>query len=290
MKSFNYRFMLTALLLITVASCSSLPGKKDVRTVETKNKAAEFLKDGIGQFNAGRYSRALELFELAFQLNASVDHEEGIVASMNSIGRTYLIEGNTEKAFEIFDQALTIAVRLNDRALIMATKANLSDYYVKEEILKEADTLLREELDTYGKIDSPESALLAHNLSLVLRKEKKYDEALIWLNQSMAYNLKNDFFRALAADYYMLASIYSLMEQYNPAYQNALLALEYDKMIEYPQGIASDLEALSIISGKMGDEENERIYAERNKAVLDALRTINRIKNEQPESETTSEY
>lgn len=289
MKSFICKITVAVILIFSSLSCSSLPGKKDVRTLDTKNKAAEYLKSGIAQFNGGRYSRALDLFELAYQFNASVDHEEGVVAAMNSIGRTYLFEGKGEEALEIFESALKTSIRLNDRPLIMATKANLSDYYVKEEDFQTAETLLVEELNTYGKIDTSESALLAHNLSLVLRKGERYEEALIWLNQSLAFNSKNDFFRALAADYYMLSSIYSLMGQYETAYQNALSALEFDKMIEYPQGIASDLEALSIITGKMGRDDESLSYSERQKAVLEALKAINQISDEQSESESGSE-
>jgi tetratricopeptide (TPR) repeat protein len=278
----SFLFLLIALILLG-NSCSSLPGKKETRSLDVKNKAAGYQKDGITQFNAGRYEQALDLFDLAYQLNASVDNEEGLVLTLNSIGKTKLADTNKEEAFESFSIALAIAERLKDELLIMLTKGNIADYYIKEDETDSAYSLLTEELNKIEGIKSEESAYLAHNLSLVLRKQKKYDEALVYLNRSLEYNFKNDAFRALAGDFYMKASIYSLQANYAEALLFALEALQYDKMIEYPQGIAADLDALSIISLKMGNESESEIYRKRSAVVLEAIGNINNIESEKIE-------
>lgn len=289
MKKFVFSISAIFLTVFLAASCSSLPGKKETRVLDIKNKAAGYLQDGNSQFNAGRYSRALELFNLAYQLNASVDNQEGLVASLNSIGRINLFQGKEEQAFNFFQQALTISERLQNIPLIMKTKGNLADYYVKTEELDKAESLLKEQLKEYGPVDSPESALLAHNLSLVLRKKKNYSDARLWLDKSLNYNLKNKQYRETAADYYLFASISSLEKDYENAFLYAGKALDFDKMIEYSQGIAADLEALSIISEKMGNSSDAQMYSRRGKAVLDAINAINKIEEEQaasPQQET----
>lgn len=280
-----YAIAVSIFLILSMFSCSSLPGKKDPRTLETRNKAAGYLKDGVTQFNGGRYSRALELFELAYQLNASVDNEAGIVQSLNSMGKTFLYQGDLPSAIGFFQKAMEMALRIGDRQLIQKTKANISDYHIKKGDLDSAYALLEEELSFYGKVDSAESSQLARNLSLVLRKEKKYDDALAWVNKSLQFDGKSGEFKDLAADYYMLASISSLQNNYDAAMNYALKALEYDKMIEYSQGIAADLEALAIISEKTGDLESSAIYNERRRTVIEALKAINQIEEKETGTE-----
>jgi len=81
----------------------------------------------------------------------------------------------------------------------------------------------------------------------------------------------------------MMASIHSLQKKYTDAMVYALEALKYDKMIEYSQGIAADLEALSLISEKINHSEEAEIYKKRSVAVLEAIGIINEIENEQIE-------
>ncbi len=264
-------------------SCSSLPGKVDPRSLAVKNKAASYLKDGITQYNSGRYTQAIDLFQLAYQLNASVDNEVGIVVALNSIGKTKLAQGKTDEAFTLFNQALTTSERLEDEQLLLRTKGNLGDYYTKTGELDNAISVLKSELDKIEKIENEESAYIAHSYSLILRKKGEYDKALTNLNRSLDYNLKEDAFRPLASDYYMMASILSLKGNYSEALLYALNALKYDKMIEYPQGIAEDLDALSIISGKLDNIIDSDIYKKRAIAVREAIG--NTVEREKLESE-----
>lgn len=284
----GFRIVYVLLIVLWVcSSCSSLPGKKEIRTVDIRNKAAEYHKDGINQFNSGRYAQALDLFDLAYKLNASIDYEEGLAITLNSIGRTKLATGEKSVSLEAFTKALSVSERLNNIALIQTSKNNLAEYYLNEEDLINAYDILSEELADSDVSKSKENAKLAHTLSLVLRKQGKYDEALIYLNRSLKYNMKNDMYRGLAADYYMLASIYSLRSKYDEALNYALEALKNDKIIEFSHGIAADLEALSIISSKMGSKEDAEIYKMRAQTVLDAISTLNKIDDDNRVSDNT---
>jgi len=280
MKYTKYFLYLLIVLFFLASSCSSLPGKEETGTLEVKNKAAGYQKDGISQFNSGRYEQALDMFKLAYQLNASIDNEEGMVLTLNSLGKTKLAELEEDESFEYFTRALIIAERLNDEFLLMQTKGNIADFYIKLDKIDKAYSLLNEEYNKIKSVNNEESAYIAHNLSLVLRKQKKYDEALLYLNQSLTYNLKNNALMALAGDYYMKASIHSLQKKYTEAFEYAKKALYYDKMIEYSRGIAADLDALSIISFKMGNKEDAESYKTRSTAVLEAIANINSIEVE----------
>jgi len=276
-KKIIYTFFVLIMTLFLFAGCSSLPGKKEFRALDTRNKAAEYLKNGTVQFNNGRYDRALELFQVSYRLNASIDHEEGIVAVSNSIGKTYILEKRFNEAKSLLDKAMKIALRLNNRALIQASAGNLADYFLKTDKLEEAEGLLRENLSSPDSVNTDESALLSHKLALLLRKRGEFDEALLFLQSSLKYNEKNSLYKALASDYYLMASIHSLMKDYEQAEFFGKEALRYDKMIEFSQGIASDLDALSTIMQRAGKEEEASVYAERYERAMSAISALNKI-------------
>lgn len=280
MKSLLKTFIVILLFNLSFTACSSLPGTKETRTLNTRNKAAGYQQDGILQFNSGRFAQALDLFDLAYQLNTSIDYEEGIVLTLNSIGKTKLAETKLTEAFETFSKALLIAVSLDNELLILRTKGNMADYYIKSDDIEKAFDILIDALENIDGIKNEESAYLTHTMSLVLRKMSQFEEALNYLDPSLTYNQKNNAYRALAEDYYMMSSIYSLQKKYKEALAYALKALEYDKMIEYSPGIAADLEALSLISAKMGNDVESSLLMKRSNAVLDAISNINKIENE----------
>ncbi|MBB6478625.1 tetratricopeptide repeat protein [Spirochaeta isovalerica] len=286
-KSGKLTFVLFVLILL--AGCSSLPGKKETKNVELKNKAADYLKNGTSQYNAGRYSRALDFFEKAEQLNASLDYEEGLVAVYNSIGQTKMMEGLFEEAIDYLNDALEIALRLENEALILSTTGNLADYYMKVEDLDEAERILRDSLPSPDDADSDEKAMLAQKFSLLLRKKGLYNESLAFLESSVSYHEKNKQYKALASDYYMMASVYSLKREYDRAVFFGEEALRYDKLVEFSQGIAADLQALSIILEKAGREAESRIYAQRYEKARKAINAINNTEDEQIDSITSGE-
>lgn len=205
MKLLSKPYVFILLIILGVTSCSSVPGRKETRTLDRRNKVSVYQEDGITQFNSGRFSQALDYFELAYELNASIDYEE--------------------------------------------------------------------------------SAFLAHTMSLILRKRSQYGKALNYLSSSLSYNQKNNAYRALAEDYYIMSSINSFQEKYTEAFGYAEKALDCDKMIEYSPGIAADLEALSLIAKKMGKEDDSEMYLERSNAVLEAIGNINKIKTELDENQ-----
>lgn len=279
MKVFG-KFFLLILLFVGFSSCSSLPGKGETRILDVRNKAAGYQQDGIRQYNSGRFAQALDLFELSYQLYGSIDYQEGMVLSLNSMARTKLAESENEEAYDVFVKALNIAESLADELLIMRTKGNLADFYIKGDQLDKAYEILNEQLEHIDGIKSEESAYLAHTMSLLLRKKSQYEAALSYLDKSFSYNQKNNAYKALASDYYMLASINSLQNKYSKAFEYALKALEYDKMIEFSPGLAADLKALSIISMKMGKNMESEMYLKRSHQVLDAIGIIYSIENE----------
>ncbi|MDA3810590.1 MAG: tetratricopeptide repeat protein [Spirochaetaceae bacterium] len=281
MVKMKHLLLLLIISITTFFSCSSLPGKKEERTLDIRNNATEYLKKGITYYNSGRYKQALDFFDLALQLNTSIDNEEGNIRTLNSIGKTKLAEIKHDDAFKYFEQAMVIAERIEDYKLILLTKGNLVDYHIKIENLESALVLLNSEINALNDIKDEESAYLAHNYSLILRKQKKYEESLEYLYKSLKFNEKNKAYRGLAADYYMLASIRSLQMKYEEAKKYALEALKFDKLIEFPQGIASDLQALAIISEKSGNMIDAEVYNKRSQAVLDAIGNINQLENEQ---------
>ena len=94
------------------------------------------------------------------------------------------------------------------------------------------------------------------------RRETSPGRGAFWRNPSPSTSAaKLD--EEAAADYYMLASVYSKQGDYASARKNLLVALDLDKKIENSLGIAKDLSALGIVARKSGDAEAAFSYLQR---------------------------
>ncbi len=80
-----------------------------------------------------------------------------------------------------------------------------------------------------------------------------YAKALEYFDKSLQINTANKLIESAAADYYMIASVYSLQARYEEAVKSAETALSLDKKIESSPGIAQDLYALGLIETRRKD-------------------------------------
>ena len=120
---------LLLILLFIFLSCSSAPEEQE-EISNVRNRAAENTEFGNTYFNRAKYDQALSFFNLALTDNISVDNEEGIVQSYNSIGKVYLATGSIEAAENNFRLALGLAGKIETPSLISQSANNLGEVFL----------------------------------------------------------------------------------------------------------------------------------------------------------------
>ncbi len=280
-KKNNFPSSLLLLLIVSALSfsCSSAPEEAET-VVETKNKAAEYADFGNKYYEESQYDQALKFFNLALDYNISIDNEEGMIQSYNSIGKVLLAAGEEDRAEENFITAFTIAEKTGNNALLLESNNNLGEIYLFKGDFNKALEYFEKALVLIGedKEKDPKTAILYHNTGTVHKRLGNYQRAVEYLEKALEINTGNNKYVGMAANYYMIASIFSKKEQYTEAVNYALLALENDKLVENSSGIAKDMLALGIISRKAGNIADAYEYYKKSFMVYETLNLITEVK------------
>lgn len=254
------RMLHSSILLLCgslLLSCSTAPDPPKAST-EKKNRAAEYTVAGNSYFNEGRYTQALQFFNLALNDNISVDNEPGIIRSYNSIGKVYLAAGYLDEAEQNFRKAVQRAEALQDPHLLAHSKTNLAELSLERQQVEQATALLEEAMSSVDGLDEKDSArdlaIIYHNVGTVQKKRGMLDQADAYFRKALAINLELEQYEEIASNYYMIASIHSKRGEYPAARESIDLALSYDKRVENSLGIAKDLFARGMIEQKAGDD------------------------------------
>lgn len=252
-------------------SCSSAPKNTDEQTTsDVKNQAAEYAGYGDNYFNRAQYDQALKFFEMALKENISVNNEEGIVKTYNSIGKVYMAQGLNQYARSTFTLAYELAETLEDNILISRTENNIGELFLRngqseealEMFVKAIDRLDGIEFDKKDKESNQKDhrPILYHNTGQAYKQQGDLDNALSFLQKALTLNLEDENYKNMADNYYALASVHSKKGMYPQAEEFALLALENDKIIENSVGIAKDLLALGFINEKADNPADALVY------------------------------
>ena len=280
-----------AACILAAVSCSSAPPRSDTVT-DVKQQAADAAVSGETYFRQGRYDLALQFFSQALSGYTSVDNADGVVCCTISIGQVYLATDRVDEAADMFTRARERARGLSP-ALFVDSSVSLGELYLRKGDPKGALEIFQEALATPGVAASPAGAaggagaasrtspgggltpeqtgVLNHNIGAAYKASGDLARALEALNRSLRIDLDNKLIYEAAADYYMIASVYSKMEDFPAAVRNAQAALDLDKKIENSPGIAQDLHALGLIARKRGDAASAYDYFQRSYLVFSTL-------------------
>ena len=226
----------------------------------TRNQAAEYVTLGNQAFSQGRYSQAIELFNLALTLDSTVDNEAGIVRSNTSLAKSYLAMGELGIAETHGQRALVMAERMADQELEAQSTNVLGEVALAAGRPDIARGLFDEALTDLGEQTGVGSgaelaAVIRHNLAAALKAEGRYDEALVELDLALQENLRLTKLIEAASNHYLAASIHSKVGRYDEALTNATEALILDRQMENSLGIAQDHRALGIINFSLRNYE-----------------------------------
>lgn len=255
------------LLILALAGCSSAPPVPE-NVVTRKNQAAEYMTFGGNYYAMSQYDQALNFFQLALELNVAVDNPPGIAQSYNALGKTYLALARIPQAEASFEEAYKIALELKDNPLIFQTANNKAEVLRRQNKLKEALDFLAPILSGSQGAPPPETgATLYHTQGIILRDlaktlpgtnpEYKTDmnAAMASFQKALEINTTLNKKEEMASNYYQMATLHALTEDYALAMEDAAKALELDRSQENSLGIAQDYRLMGIIQQKSGNLE-----------------------------------
>jgi tetratricopeptide (TPR) repeat protein len=263
------------LLALFLIGCSSVPKDEEPQKAsDVKNQAADYAGFGDLYYGRAQYDQALKFFELSLQENISVNNEEGIIKSHNSIGKVYAAQGDSDLAMNHFNQAYRLAKKHQEPMLLSQCENNIGEMYLRRDqsgdalslftkAVKRLDGLDFEKLKKDDDTIKDHRPVLYHNSGVAYKQQKNYSEALQWLQLALELNTEANLYKDMADNYYVIASVYSKQNQFEQAVEHASLALDYDKLAENKPGIAKDFLALGLISWKAGlKEEGYAFFSE----------------------------
>lgn len=257
-------------IMALMFSCSSAPKAPD-GIFDIKNKAADFTQFGNTYYAAGNYEQALRLFKLALTENTKVNNEPGMARSYNSIGKTYIAMGDFETAVFELNKAESLAEELNSAEIFILTKNNMADIYFATKEYKKALDILLEVAEHAQFSPQEDQAVYYHNTAAAYKGLEDYSSAENYANQALVINKELKRFGEAAANYYLLASIYSKQHLNTKAIEYAFKALENDKLYENAPGIGKDLYALGLLYEENDDIQNSYRYFYKAFQVFEAL-------------------
>lgn len=246
---------LPGLLLLILASCSSLPqGNPEPISAAKAQAAKDFATLGAVNQADGNFTQAERYYLQSLEANWSIDNLEGVVESNNSLGNMYLDLGDNVAAQRHFTAALEGAELAGSGILIGKTLANRAKLEIQlGQYEKALETLVAAEKGLSNS-DGTYRAVLFHNRGVAYYRLGRHDEAKSALQTALGLNTGANAKKERAANLYLLASVESLAGEFTNAKAMLLEALKLDKLVENTGGIASDLFALYHVSLKLADK------------------------------------
>ncbi len=266
------------LLSFLLYGCSSLKDANPEVISDKHNRAVEYAQLGIKFFSERDYEKALDFYFLSLKQNISIDNEEGIISSYNSIGKTYLNSGDLESAGIYYKKANDIADYLGKSFFKAQTLNNLGELQLATGNYDSAMNYFKQALVIIEKPDkSPDAADILQNIGIVYQRNNDYEAAKSSLNESLSINSGLKRYKEMASNNYVLSSIYSKTEDYTTALIYIQNALELDKNQENEQGIAKDIYALGIIHEYLKAYEEAYLYFRKSVLIYETLSLPNEV-------------
>ncbi len=214
----------------------------------------------------GNYEKALEYYQLAYELAVKINYNKAIPGILNNIGLVHLNQGNYPEALKQFYQTLKAAESVGDQFLEGSALNNIAIVHFYQGKLAEAAAVYRQTLQIAASMSDTIGIILAYNnMGEVNLEQRKPATALhhLTIAQRLATLKKSPEMlvvtaNTLANTFYQLDSVDKALYQFENALQIARqqdygtaackaligLAKVYNKKGLLKEGLANGLEAL----------------------------------------------
>jgi tetratricopeptide (TPR) repeat protein len=152
---------------------------------------------GLGFYDSGKYSEALECFQKALAIREKVLGEEhpDTVATYNNIALVYSCQENYAKAMEWLQKALAIRekIRGKEHPLTAATYNNIADVYSRQGDYAKGLELYQKALAIREKVlgkEHPDTITTYHGIARIYFYQEDDAKALEWRQKALAIHEK----------------------------------------------------------------------------------------------------
>lgn len=243
--------LVTVFLLSTVFfGCASA---KPPEISKIQIEAIDSNQRGVLAVEAQKYDKALVEFQIALQLNTSVDNQKGIAINLLNLGRLYLLMERFDDAKTTFDKIVNIGLGLNDKFILSESYASLGRYYYMTGNNKDAV----DNMERAAAIDRKQGYHTIGNrlniMGMAYKADNKHGEAENIFNDALQLNKGYDMEADIADSLRGLGDIWIEKGDYKKAgdfYENALAI---DKKLGLSAKISIDLSNLGTLSLRGND-------------------------------------
>ena len=252
-----------AVLTGLLVGCSSLPSKEEAPESVRAKQAVDDAKLGDSNLANHNYLEAQKFYNQSLNENYAIDNLPGIAEAQDSLATVALAMRDYPTAEKQFAVALAAAELTGLPELTAKVLSNQAKMRLYQDNPTAALTLLARALALLKTPDSELAAVILHNQGVAYDKLGQATEALAAFQKALGINTAKKQLRESASNNFMLASLAN--KQGNSSQALALLdtALNLDKTMENPDGIAADLYALYRVNAKLGNTLVAYHYLER---------------------------
>jgi len=234
-------FFLCALLIVGCSTTPKKPGEVDV----LRKQAESWLESGSKAAGQGRFEDALKILTDTKRNAALSDDSSLLIRTSLSRGNVLYSLGKTEEAFVEWNYAIAEAITLGDPELLSVSKIylargnliakNTDAASVLNEVTKESANIKKSRLYI---------AFSWQVTGLANRALERYNEAEAAFKRSLDIHVKDSYLDNAAYDWYVIASVRSLSNNFKGAIDALKLSISYDRRIENSWGLAASYRAM----------------------------------------------
>jgi len=251
------------LLLAACIACSTLPSKEELPSDSKIKQTVDYSRLGDESLKNHDYPQAINFYELALEINYSLDNLIGIAESQMALGNVAVAQKNFKEADRLYSRAWANGQASGNAVVMARIKSNMGKLALSQGQATEALAIFQAAKDLSGTNETELTAVIFHNMAVALDDLNRIDESVQYLKKALAINTGKKQLRESASNNYMLASISSRQGKYAEAITLMETALALDKQTEFSEGIAKDLFGLYSIHLKTGKEEPAYQYLSR---------------------------
>jgi len=220
-----------------------------------------WLYDGLATtyLQLGNLEQALKSAESAVNLDRSQGQFRHLALALCSLGKVYLRYGRIEKAREAFEEALMLAEQTGDHQALVQSYVGLGDIALRLEDFERAKVTLMRASELVKKTgESRLAGILFPVLAALYIKAHDAESSKVVLTQleAVAQQSKSPALAAVANR--MWGEFYSLIEEWEKAFENFSKSLQLYCGIEQPHEQAETMVQLALAHTKRGARDDLR--------------------------------
>ncbi len=243
------------LILLFLLSCST---KNPTIRDDIKKKIDYSINEGLSYFQKNQIEKAINSFTQAYELATTIDDVDRIIRASLKLIEVYIFINQPDKAFPFLISAKKLAEKEEIEKYFSPIFYFLARFYELKQDLDNAIAIYKEAINS-AKNDLDKSIAL-NGLGLLFLKQKKFDDALLYLEKAYKINKKLKNYDQLSNNSFNMAICYFNKKDYDKSLQYALEALKYDKLSENSLNILEDCKLLAKIYEYLNNIETALYY------------------------------